>query len=67
MPFSVMRNRFEIGLDELLLVGRMAALATLVYVEGRAWPLNAAALMIPPLTSADRPKRLRAQRVRSRA
>jgi hypothetical protein len=25
MPFSVMRNRFEIGLAELLLIGRMAA------------------------------------------
>jgi hypothetical protein len=43
----VMRNRFEIGLYELLLVGCAAALAALVYAEGRIWPLKAAAVMIP--------------------
>ena len=42
-----MRNRFEIGLYELLLVGCATALATLVYVEGWIWPLKAAAVIIP--------------------
>ena len=42
-----MRNRFEIGAYELLLVGCAAALAVLVYAEGWIWPLKAAAFMIP--------------------
>jgi len=42
-----MRNRFEIGAYELLLVGCAAALAVLVYAEGWIWPLKAAAIMIP--------------------
>ena len=42
-----MRNRFEIGLYELMLVGCAAALTALVYEEGWIWPLKAAAVMIP--------------------
>lgn len=42
-----MRNRFEIGLYELMLVGCAAMLAALVYAEGWIWPLKAAAVMIP--------------------
>jgi len=42
-----MRNRFEIGLYEVLLVGCAAAFAVLVYAEGWIWPLKAAAVMIP--------------------
>jgi hypothetical protein len=48
MLFSgAMRNRFEIGVYELLLVGCAAALAALVYTEGWIWPLKAAAVIIP--------------------
>ena len=42
-----MRNRFEIGPYELVVVGCAAALAALVYVEGWIWPLKAAAVMLP--------------------
>ena len=42
-----MRNRFEIGLYEVMLVGCAAALAALVFAEGWIWPLKAAAVMIP--------------------
>jgi hypothetical protein len=42
-----MRNRFEIGLHELALVGCAAALAALVYAEGWIWPLKAVAVLIP--------------------
>ena len=42
-----MRNRFEIGLYELMLVGCAGALAALVYAEGWIWPLKAVAVMIP--------------------
>ena len=48
MLFSgAMRNRFEIGVYEPLLVGCAAALAALVYAEGWIWPLKAAAVIIP--------------------
>jgi hypothetical protein len=42
-----MRNRFEIGLYELALVGCVATLATLVLAEGWIWPLKAVAVIIP--------------------
>ena len=42
-----MRNRLEIGLYEVMLVGCAAALTALVYAEGWIWPLKAAAIMIP--------------------
>jgi hypothetical protein len=42
-----MRNRFEIGLYELALVGCVATLATLVFAEGWIWPLKAVAVIIP--------------------
>jgi hypothetical protein len=42
-----MRNRFEIGPYELLVVGCAAALAVLVYAEGWIWPLKPAGVMIP--------------------
>lgn len=42
-----MRNRFEIGAYELLLVGCAAPLAALVYGGGWIWPLKAAAVIIP--------------------
>ena len=45
MLFSgAVRNRFEIGSHELLLVGCAAAL---VYAEAWIWPLKAAAVIIP--------------------
>jgi hypothetical protein len=48
MLFSrAMRNRFEIGVYELLLVGSAAALTALVYAEGWIGPLKAAAVIIP--------------------
>jgi hypothetical protein len=42
-----MRNRFHVGLFELILVGCAGILAMLVYAEGWIWPLKAAAVMIP--------------------
>jgi len=42
-----MRNRFEIGPYELVVVACAATLLALVYAEGWIWPLKAAAIMIP--------------------
>ena len=42
-----MRNPFEIGPHEAILLACAVTLAVLVYAEGWTWSLKAAAVMIP--------------------